>query len=152
MGSRLKQIYLSFNSVHFLGKSLFTYNIYSWLSQNIKLFDIFNTVSTFLFNIALVFVLLSLENMTKTNTILTVGIVFQYNISRIVHLLLLYCCWCWNIDSENVPRQHKYIYKIGMTLNNLRQKSFIVSCRQNIMAIINCDFWGVNNILGVKLF
>ena len=92
MGSRLKQIYLSFNSVHFLGKSLFTYNIYSRLSQNIKLFDIFTTVSTFLFNIALVFVLLSLENMT--NTILTVGSVFQYNTSRIVHLLLLCCCCC----------------------------------------------------------
>jgi hypothetical protein len=35
---------------------------------------------------ALVLVLLSLANMTNTNTILTVGIVFQYNTSRIVHL------------------------------------------------------------------
>ena len=92
MGSRLKQIYLSLNSVHFLGKSIFTYIIYSRFSQNIKFFDIFNKVSTFLFNIALVFVLLSLENMT--NTILTVGSVFQYNTSRIVHLLLLCCCCC----------------------------------------------------------
>ena len=31
--------------------------------------------------------------------------------------------YVWN------PYIDKYIYKIGMTLNNLRQKSFIVSCR-----------------------
>ena len=43
-------------------------------------------ISTLLFGIALVLVLLSFENMTNTNTILNYGIVFQYNTSRIVHL------------------------------------------------------------------
>ena len=36
----------------------------------------------------MVLVLLLFENMTNTNTILAVGIVFQYNTSRIVHLCL----------------------------------------------------------------
>ena len=70
----------------FFGKVYLLIDIYSLLSKIIKFFDLFNRVSIFLFSIGLVLVLLSFENMTNTNTILTVGIVFQYNKSRIVHL------------------------------------------------------------------
>ena len=56
--------------------------LWSVISQ---FFDIFCKIFTFLVGIAMVLVLLLFENMTNTNTILTVGIVFQYNTSRIVH-------------------------------------------------------------------
>ena len=56
------------------------------LSDIIQYVDNFKHIDTILFSIALVLVLLSFENMTNTNTILTVEIVFQYNTSLIVHL------------------------------------------------------------------
>jgi hypothetical protein len=64
------------------------YEIYSLVSKIIQFIHLFNTIYTCSISIALVLVLLSFENMTNTNTILTVGIVFQYNESRIVHLWL----------------------------------------------------------------
>jgi hypothetical protein len=90
MGSGLKQIYSSVNieifRVFLLGKNISSHEIYSLLSKIIQFFDLFNTVSTFSISIALVLVLLFFENMTNSNTVLTVGIVFQYNTSRNVHL------------------------------------------------------------------
>ena len=56
------------------------------LSEIIQFVNIFYHINTFVFIIALVLVLLFFENMTNTNTIVTVGILFQYNTSRIVHL------------------------------------------------------------------
>jgi hypothetical protein len=56
------------------------------LSEIIQFVDHFEHVATFLFSISLVLVMLPFENMTNTNTILTVGIVFQYNTGRIVYL------------------------------------------------------------------
>jgi hypothetical protein len=74
---------------YLLGKGIFNSEKCSLLSIIIQGFDIFNTISTFLFGIDLVLVLLTFENMTNTNTILTVGIVFQYNTSHIDHLCFL---------------------------------------------------------------
>ena len=59
-------------------------HIFVW-NKIIQFFDHLNIIPTFSFGIALVF-----KNMTNTNTILTVGIVFQYNTSRIVLLCLQY--------------------------------------------------------------
>ena len=69
-----------------MGKIKFNYGIYFILSIISQFFDLLNILSTFLVGIAMVLVLLFYENMTNTNTIPTVGIVFQYNTSRIVHL------------------------------------------------------------------
>jgi hypothetical protein len=55
----------------------------SLLYENVPYFNIFYH---FLWGIALVLVLLTVEKWTNTDTILTVCIVFQYNTSRIVHL------------------------------------------------------------------
>ena len=68
-----------------LGKNILNCDIYIILSEINQFFDLLYMIW---FGIALVLVLvfLSFENITNTNTILTVGIVFQYNTSRIVHL------------------------------------------------------------------
>ena len=57
------------------------------LSEIIPFVDIFYHINTFVFSIALVLVMLFFDNMTNTNTILTVGIVFQYN-TGILHGVL----------------------------------------------------------------
>ena len=66
------------------------------MSKISKFFDLLDIISTFLVGIAMVLVLLFFENMTNTNTILTAGIVLQYNTSRIVHLcfkMLVMAAW-----------------------------------------------------------
>ena len=69
-----------------MGKIIYNYGIYFLLSVISQFFDLLSIIFIFLVGIAMVLVLLLCENMTNTNTILAVGIVFQYNTSRIVHL------------------------------------------------------------------
>ena len=57
-----------------------------YIVKIINLFYLLNVISKCEFGIELVLVLLYFENMNNTNTTLTVGIVFQYNTSRIVYL------------------------------------------------------------------
>ena len=66
-------------------KIIYNYGIYFLWSVISQFFDILSKIFTSLVEIAMVLVLLLFENMTNTNTILAVGIVFQYNTSRIVH-------------------------------------------------------------------
>ena len=84
-----------------LGKNIFNYEIYPLLTKTLQFFVHFNLTHTFLLSIALVLVLLSFQNMTNSNTILTVGIVFQYNTSRIVHLCLLHSMLICNNNNNN---------------------------------------------------
>ena len=72
-----------------MGKIIYKYETYFLWSVISQFFDLLSKIFTFLVGIAMVLVLLLFENMTNTNTILAVGIVFQYNTSRIVHLCFL---------------------------------------------------------------
>jgi hypothetical protein len=73
-----------------LGKYISNNKIYSCLYKIIKFVDLLNIISSIKFSIALVLVLLSFDSITITNTILTVGMRFQYNTSHIVHLRVLW--------------------------------------------------------------
>ena len=56
------------------------------MSENVLYFPIIKHYHKFVICIAIALVFLTFEKWTNTNTILTVGIVFQYNTSCIVHL------------------------------------------------------------------
>ena len=106
------------------------YICYALSSKVIQFFDLFNAVSTSLFSIAMVLVLLSFENMTNTNTILSVGIVFQYNTNHIVHLWfagtfnISYLSLCtqkhFNL-SLRIFYKLKQIYRIEPKLKNIEK-------------------------------